>query len=209
MFKLKKIKLLSFTILLSFLILFYIKNNSSTQIILFNQNSIRNLLDKSKVNEICEKSGSNIQTYFNKSNFDYPYDINENKWANYIIDFIRNEKTEDFIKNYYKRVLPFLIFIALPVILILFWFGYCCCCCCPCCCCKQKGKENCCRFFSFLVALIMNGIVIVGCVYGLATTKKFVNSMNGTTCVVMKTYFDVIEGDNIHLLMICPKIKKN
>ena len=197
MYKSKKIKLLSFTILLSFLILFYIKNNSSTEIILFNQNSIRNLLDKSKVSEICSKSESNIQTYFNKSNFDYPYDINENKWANYIIDFIRNEKTEDFIKNYYKRVLPFLIFIVLPVILIFFWFGYCCCCCCPCCCCKQKGKENCCRFFSFLVALIMNGIVIVGCVYGLATTKKFVSSMNGTTCVVMKTYFDVIEGDNI------------
>lgn len=197
MYKSKKIKLLSFTILLSFLILFYIKNYPSTEIILFNQNSIRNLLDKSKVSEICSKSESNIETYFYKSNFDYPYDINENKWANYIIDFIRNEETEDFIKNYYKRVLPFLIFIVLPVILIFFWFGYCCCCCCPCCCCKQKGKENCCRFFSFLVALIMNGIVIVGCVYGLATTKKFVSSMNGTTCVVMRTYFDVIEGDNI------------
>ena len=99
MYKSKKIKLLSFTILLSFLILFYIKNNSSTQIILFNQNSIRNLLDKSKVSEICSKSESNIETYFYKPNFDYPYDINENKWANYIIDFIRNEKTEDFIKN--------------------------------------------------------------------------------------------------------------
>jgi tetrahydromethanopterin S-methyltransferase subunit B len=42
----------------------------------------------------------------------------------------------------------------------------------------------------------MNGIVIVGCVYGLATTKKFVKSMNETTCVVMKTYLHVTKGDD-------------
>ena len=43
----------------------------------------------------------------------------------------------------------------------------------------------------------MNGIVIVGCVYGFATTKNFINSMNDTTCVVMKTYLDVIKGENL------------
>ena len=197
MFNSKKIKLLSFTFLLSFLILFYIKNYPSTEKIFFNQNSIRNLIENSDVKEICEKSDSNLESYFKKPEYNFTFDENGNKWANYIIEYLRNDDTEEFINNYYKRVLPFLIFIALPIFLIFFWIGYCCCCCCPCCCCKQKGRENCCRFFSFLVALIMNGIVIVGCVYGFATTKNLINSMNDTTCVVMKTYLDVIEGENL------------
>ena len=197
MFNSKKIKLLSFTFLLSFLILFYIKNYPSTEKIFFNQNSIRNLIEKSDVDEICEKSDSKLDSYFLRPEYNFTFDENGNKWANYIIEYFRNDDTEEFINNYYKRVLPFLIFIALPIFLIFFWIGYCCCCCCPCCCCKQKGRENCCRFFSFLVALIMNGIVIVGCVYGFATTKNFINSMNDTTCVVMKTYLDVIEGENL------------
>ena len=197
MFNSKKIKLLSSTFLLSFLILFYIKNYPSTEKIFFKENLIRNLIEELDVNEICEKSDSNLTSYFLKPEYDFIFDKNGNKWANYIIEYLRNDDTEEFINNYYKRVLPFLIFIALPIFLIFFWIGYCCCCCCPCCCCKQKGRENCCRFFSFLVALIMNGIVIVGCVYGFATTKNFINSMNDTTCVVMKTYLDVIEGEKL------------
>ena len=174
MFKSKTSKLFTLTFTLTFFLLFYTINFNSPQQIFFPQNSLRKLVNNEDVKEICEKSDSNIVENFNETDFSYKMDnYNENKWANYIIEYIQTEESSNFIKKYYKRILPFAIFIVFSIILIFFWLGYCCCCC-PCCCCRQKGKENCCRFFSFLVVLIMNGIVIVGCVYGLATTKKIV-----------------------------------
>ena len=195
MFKSNKIKIFSLSFILSFFIIFYSKNFTSPEKTFSASKSFRKLFAENEIQEICEKSDSSITSKF--FNLEFAYEVNnKNKWADYIIEFLRTEESSEFAKKYYKRVLPFLVFIILPIILVFFWIGYCCCCCCPCCCCRQKGKENCCRFFSFLIALIMNGIVIVGCVYGLATTKKFVKSMNETTCVVMKTYLHVTKGDD-------------
>jgi hypothetical protein len=137
-----------------------------------------------------------LEPKFSVKTYEYNPDYKNNKWANYIIDYIQDKlEFEDFAKKYYKRILPYCVFIVFAILLFFFWIGYCCCCCCPCCCCKQKGKENCCRFLSFLIALIMNGVVIVGCVYGLATTQNLLKSSNGTTCAISKLYTHLMDGD--------------
>jgi methyl-accepting chemotaxis protein len=190
----KNIKIFSSCFFFTFLIFYYSQNFYSQNINIKNH---RKLLDNDLIKEICQtKSDTDMESKFLDKVYEYnPGDYKSNKWANYIIEYIQNEELEPFAKKYYKRILPYCVFIVFAILLFFFWIGYCCCCCCPCCCCKQKGKENCCRFLSFLIALIMNGVVIVGCVYGLASTKNLLKSANGTTCAISKFYTHLMDGD--------------
>ena len=97
---------------------------------ILDSNILRNLIDQSKRNYLCDKAGSRLtekyQTDFSEE------DIERESLSSAqqsIIDFSRDSSYSN-IKPYLKRVGIFLAFIVLDLIFIFFWIAYCCCCCC-------------------------------------------------------------------------------
>lgn len=156
---------------------------------------IRKLLSAEEIGEICSHAKQNLKSFYANSSYDYNSEYQNNKYVQYLINYLENEKTEN-LKDYIPRLSIIFAVLCLDILLIFFYFGYCICCCCPCCCCKNIGKRDCCSFVSFILSIGFYGIVVIACFVGVSKGKKVSESLNSTSCSIFEIYAHFIYGDD-------------
>ena len=89
------------------------------------KNKVRSLLEKDKVDKVCERASKEVQEFFSgeKENEekDYEKDSESVKQLMNIIDGKGDEPKNESIKKYIFRVLPVAFFIVFGVISIIIW----------------------------------------------------------------------------------------
>ena len=152
-------------------------------------NILRNLIDQSKKNYLCDKAGSRLtekyQTDFSEE------DIERESLSSAqqsIIDFARDSSYSN-IKPYLKRVGIFLAFIVLDLIFIFFWIAYCCCCCCRCCLFSDAQPSKFCSCLWLFIAIICNFLALIFSIVVLVLIGSFYKRLNGLGCSAV-TFLD-------------------
>ena len=161
---------------------------------LTNSSSLRNLLDKSKRNYLCDKAGSRLMNKY-KDDFkeEDPKVEKLSKSQQSIIDFARDKKYSN-IKPFVKHVAIFFVFIILAIFLIFFWISYCCCSSCSCCLFSTSGPSKCCSGIQFFITGGCLFLVIIFSIVNLALITKFYQGINGAGCSIHYFLDHVIDG---------------
>ena len=161
---------------------------------LTNSSSLRNLLDKSKRNYLCDKAGSRLMNKY-KDDFkeEDPKVEKLSKSQQSIIDFARDKKYSN-IKPFVKHVAIFFVFIILAIFLIFFWISYCCCSSCSCCLFSTSGPSKCCSGIQFFITGGCLFLVIIFSIVNLALITKFYQRINGAGCSIHYFLDHVIDG---------------
>ena len=161
---------------------------------LTNSSSLRNLLDKSKRNYLCDKAGSRLTNKY-KDDFkeEDPKVEKLSKSQQSIIDFARDKKYSN-IKPFVKHVAIFFVFIILAIFLIFFWISYCCCSSCSCCLFSTSGPSKCCSGIQFFITGGCLFLVIIFSIVNLALITKFYQGINGAGCSIHYFLDHVIDG---------------
>ena len=156
--------------------------------------SLRNLLDKSKRNYLCDKAGSRLMNKY-KDDFkeEDPKVEKLSKSQQSIIDFARDKKYSN-IKPFVKHVAIFFVFIILAIFLIFFWISYCCCSSCSCCLFSTSGPSKCCSGIQFFITGGCLFLVIIFSIVNLALITKFYQRINGAGCSIHYFLDHVIDG---------------
>ena len=185
-------------------ILFLITINQTSQKLNFGKFKLRNLLEKSKVNEVCERANSEVKEFFETGNSkltEIDYDNNKESIEDLlnIIDGNGDKSKSDSIKSYLKRLIPMLFFIAFGIVAIILWpislccLCYCKCCCCFCCC----GGVN--KLWKTIFFFLSGGafvITFIMATYGLAATNNIFKSIDSTSCTLFKIVSETIDGQS-------------
>ena len=147
-----------------------------------NSNTLRNLIDQTKKNYLCDKAGSRLtdkyQTDFSEEDIEKK---SLSKAQRSIVDFARDTSYSN-IKPYLKRLAIFIIFLVLAIIFILFWISYCCCCCCSCCLFGEAKPNRFCSCLWLFIAIICNFLVLIFSIIVLALISPFYKRINGLGC---------------------------
>ena len=161
---------------------------------LTNSSSLRNLLDKSKRNYLCDKAGSRLMNKY-KDDFkeEDPKVEKLSKSQQSIIDFARDKKYSN-IKPFVKHVAIFFVFIILAIFLIFFWISYCCCSSCSCCLFSTSGPSKCCSGIQFFITGGCLFLVIIFSIVNLALITKFYQRINGAGCSIHYFLDHVVDG---------------
>ena len=161
---------------------------------LTNSSSLRNLLDKSKRNYLCDKAGSRLTNKY-KDDFkeEDPKVEKLSKSQQSIIDFARDKKYSN-IKPFVKHVAIFFVFIILAIFLIFFWISYCCCSSCSCCLFSTSGPSKCCSGIQFFITGGCLFLVIIFSIVNLALITKFYQGINGAGCSIHYFLDHVVDG---------------
>ena len=156
--------------------------------------SLRNLLDKSKRDYLCDKAGSRLTDKY-KDDFEEedPKVEKLSKSQQSIIDFARDKKYSN-IKPFVKHVAIFFVFIILAIFLIFFWISYCCCSSCSCCLFSTSGPSKCCSGIQFFITGGCLFLVIIFSIVNLALITKFYQGINGAGCSIHYFLDHVIDG---------------
>ena len=159
-----------------------------------NSPSLRNLLDKSKRNYLCDKAGSRLMNKY-KDDFkeEDPKVEKLSKSQQSIIDFARDKKYSN-IKPFVKHVAIFFVFIILAIFLIFFWISYCCCSSCSCCLFSTSGPSKCCSGIQFFITGGCLFLVIIFSIVNLALITKFYQRINGAGCSIHYFLDHVVDG---------------
>ena len=161
---------------------------------LTNSSSLRNLLDKSKRNYLCDKAGSRLMNKY-KDDFkeEDPKVEKLSKSQQSIIDFARDKKYSN-IKPFVKHVAIFFVFIILAIFLIFFWISYCCCSSCSCCLFSTSGPSKCCSGIQFFITGGCLFLVIIFSIVNLALITNFYQRINGAGCSIHYFLDHVVDG---------------
>ena len=161
---------------------------------LTNSSSLRNLLDKSKRDYLCDKAGSRLTDKY-KDDFEEedPKVEKLSKSQQSIIDFARDKKYSN-IKPFVKHVAIFFVFIILAIFLIFFWISYCCCSSCSCCLFSTSGPSKCCSGIQFFITGGCLFLVIIFSIVNLALITKFYQRINGAGCSIHYFLDHVVDG---------------
>ena len=159
-----------------------------------NSPSLRNLLDKSKRNYLCDKAGSRLTNKY-KDDFkeEDPKVEKLSKSQQSIIDFARDKKYSN-IKPFVKHVAIFFVFIILAIFLIFFWISYCCCSSCSCCLFSTSGPSKCCSGIQFFITGGCLFLVIIFSIVNLALITNFYQRINGAGCSIHYFLDHVVDG---------------
>ena len=193
----KFINIIFFSFTIS-IILFYTSKIEFSQKI---ESSIRNLLTDNEIAEICKEGKVSLNELYLKSTYDYESNYKNNKYAQYLIDYLDTNETKN-LKDYIPRIIPLIIIFVLDIILIFSFFGYCICVsCCPCkncqCCCYRNVKEfDCCTKFSFVISILLFFICLIVNFIGIEYGKRVSKGLNSTSCSMFKIYAHFIFGDD-------------
>ncbi len=208
--KSSKLKYSLVTIFSIFLLYSFSKNsnNSLKEIqnsIQINQskNKIRSLLDKDKVDKVCERASKEVQEFFSEEKEneekDYEKDSESVKQLMNIIDGKGDEPKNESIKKYIFRVLPVAFFIVFGVISIILWpTCICCMCCCKCCCCICCCK-SCMKLFQLIIFFVSGGafaVTFIFSTYGIAATDSVFKGVDSTLCTIFKVINEAVEGQS-------------
>ena len=156
--------------------------------------SLRNLLDKSKRDYLCDKAGSRLTDKYKDDFEEEDPKVEElSKSQQSIIDFARDSKYSN-IKPFVKHVAIFFVFIILAILLIFFWISYCCCCCCSCCLFSTPGPSKCCSRVQFIITGGCLFLVIIFSIVNLALITKFYQRINGAGCSIHYFLDHVVDG---------------
>ena len=160
------------------------------------KNRIRNLLEESKVNEVCSRAKSEVKEFFEQGNvklaeMDYENDSGYIDDLLNIIDGKGEKSKNDSIKSYIKRVIPMLFFIAFGIVAIILWpISLCCLCCCKCCCCFCCcGVVN--KLWKTIFFFVSGGafvLTFIMATYGLTATNNVFKSLDSTSCSLFNCY---------------------
>ena len=156
--------------------------------------SLRNLLDKSKRDYLCDKAGSRLTDKYKDDFEEEDPKVEElSKSQQSIIDFARDKKYSN-IKPFVKHVAIFFVFIILAIFLIFFWISYCCCSSCSCCLFSTSGPSKCCSGIQFFITGGCLFLVIIFSIVNLALITKFYQGINGAGCSIHYFLDHVIDG---------------
>jgi len=168
------------------------------------KNRIRNLLEESKVNEVCSRAKSEVKEFFEQGNvklaeMDYENDSGYIDDLLNIIDGKGEKSKNDSIKSYIKRVIPMLFFIAFGIVAIILWpISLCCLCCCKCCCCFCCcGVVN--KLWKTIFFFVSGGafvLTFIMATYGLAATNNVFKSLDSTSCSLFKVVTETVNGES-------------
>ena len=153
--------------------------------------SLRNLVLKEDYAEKrCEKAHKKLLEKYNEKEFSKVEFKELTKYQKILKEMIE-EKDFKKAKNYLKRVLIYIIFVIVDVLLIIFWFVFCGCCCC----CKRNSSQGCFKC-NFLIYFLLSIIVILICIGGYIFTPCFYKSVNNVLCSFYKLINHFIRGTN-------------
>ena len=102
-----------------------------------------------------------------------------------------DDDTEESIKSYGNRILPWLVFLCVSVLSIIGWIVCCFACCFNCCCCCCCKNNTICKIFWFIFSFLFYALVVAVCIYGLTQTNKIFTGIADTECSLLQ-FFDVI-----------------
>ena len=192
--KSKKFQIILFSLVFT-LVIFTINKSSNLSSNSFQKLSLkfRNLLSEDFVEKRCDNTRKGfLENYKNDYHSNLKYDEELTKYQKALKDIIenRNDYTKD-VKTYLPRILIFLIFILVDILLILVWIIFCCCCCCSN---NKKSSSSICGKCSFVIYLILSCVVILLCVLGFFLSPQFLKSINGVACSFYKLIFHFIDG---------------
>ena len=167
------------------------------------KNNVRSLLEKDKVDKVCERASKEVQEFFSgeKENEekDYEKDSESVKQLMNIIDGKGDEPKNESIKKYIFRVLPVAFFIVFGVISIIIWpTCICCMCCCKCCCCICCCK-SCMKLFQLIIFFVSGGafaVTFIFSTYGIAATDSVFKGVDSTLCTIFKVINEAVEGQS-------------
>ena len=147
-----------------------------------NPNTLRNLIDQTKKNYLCDKAGSRLT---DKYKTDYSEDDIEKESLSSaqrsIIDFARDSSYSN-IKPYLKRLAIYIVFIVIAILFIFFWISYCSCCCCSCCLFGDSKPNRFCSCLWLFIAIVCNFLVLIFSIIVLAIISPFFKRMYGIGC---------------------------
>ena len=191
----KKIKIL----LLSFsctLIIFFLNKNSN-----ISSNSLpqlpfklRNLFELETADKRCENTEKKFyEQYTDPELYDQDLDDfkkEDDRYIEVLKDIIK-EKDLGKIKKYLPRILMYVIFVIVDILLIIFWIALC-----ECCCCGKKNKEAAtgCSKCYFFIFCFLNVVAILICICGFILVPSFLKSINGAICSFYKLVFHFTDG---------------
>ena len=164
---------------------------------------VRSLLEKDKVDKVCERASKEVQEFFSEEKEneekDYEKDSESVKQLMNIIDGKGDEPKNESIKKYIFRVLPVAFFIVFGVISIIIWpTCICCMCCCKCCCCICCCK-SCMKLFQLIIFFVSGGafaVTFIFSTYGIAATDSVFKGVDSTLCTIFKVINEAVEGQS-------------
>ena len=195
--KSKKAKILFYSLACTLLIFFLNKNSNlslySTHKPPFN---LRFLLEEEDVDERCKNTPKNFLEKYKDSQVTDETFLEEDsltdkyKYQKVLRDMIKAKKV-DKLSKYLPRIIMYVIFLVVDIILFIMWFVLC-----GCCCCGKKRKEpaNCCSKCYFTLFFFFSIIAILVCVYGIIIAPSLYQSINGVICSLYKLVFHFTEG---------------
>ncbi len=179
-------------------------NNSFNEIensMNLSRNKVRNLLDDSKVDKVCERASKEVQDFFNEDSeleeAEYDQSGETTQDLLNIIDGKGDKPKNDSIKSYIFRILPMAFFLVFGILSIAIWpTCVCCMCCCKCCCCMCCFK-NCMKMFQVVIFFVSGGAFLLTCVfsiYGLAATNSAFEGIDSTLCTIFRVITEAVNG---------------
>ena len=179
-------------------------NNSLNEIensMNLSRNKVRNLLDDSKVDKVCERASKEVQDFFKEdSEFEEKeYDQSGETTQDLlnIIDGKGDKSKNDSIKSYIFRILPMGFFLVFGILSIAIWpTCVCCMCCCKCCCCICCFK-NCMKMFQVVLFFVSGGAFVLAFIfstYGLAATNSVFEGIDSTLCTIFRVITEAVNG---------------
>lgn len=185
-------------LLLSFsctLIIFFLNKNSnissySLPKLPFN---LRNLFEiEENVDKRCENTEKKFLEEYNSTELSdlYSNKAEESRYLDVLKEIIRTKKL-DKIKKYLPKIIMYVIFVGVDIILIFFWIALC-----SCCCCGKKNKESAtgCSKFYFFIFCFLNVVAILICICGFILVPCFLKSINSATCSLYKLVLHFTDG---------------
>ena len=179
-------------------------NNSLNEIensMNLSRKKVRNLLDDSKVDKVCERASKEVQDFFKEdSEFEEKeYDQSGETTQDLlnIIDGKGDKPKNDSIKSYIFRILPMAFFLIFGILSIAIWpTCVCCMCCCKCCCCMCCFK-NCMKMFQIVLFFVSGGAFVLTFIfstYGLAATNSVFEGIDSTLCTIFRVITEAVNG---------------
>ena len=161
--------------------------------VLTNRSSLRNLIDKSKRNYMCDKAHYELTDK-------YKYDFEEEDFKvekiseaqQSIINFARDSKYSN-IKPYLKYCGFFISLICLAILLIFYWITYCICACKSWCLFSTSSSSDC-KIYLFLITIGCLSTIIILSIFNLANITYFYSKLNGSSCSIHYFFDHVIDG---------------
>ena len=187
----KKIKILLLSLSCT-LVIFFLNKNSSNSIprLPFN---LRNLFELETADKRCENTEKKfLEQYTDPELSDQ--DLNDIKKDDRYLDVLKDiirEKDLGKIKKYLPRIIMYIIFVCVDILLIVFWIALC-----GCCCCGKKNKEAAtgCSKCYFFIFCFLNVVAILICICGFILVPCFFKSINGVVCSFYKLVLHFTDG---------------